>query len=519
MRWQCVILYSCSEALRESGYDSEEDIPEDKMPSKMRKAIETIAKFMGAKVRYLDTDEMDANGFFQNGTIYLSTHPEKAVPFVFGHEMLHNVRKMSESSYEKMKQLAISMVGEKGYNARLINEMFLYNDQEGYDTKEDFEEEAVADIIGDVINDMDLLERLAKGLSKEDGSFKDWFLGKVKSVREYFSGIDYYDRIFDNVEKKIEEVYREAREEKKLNQSRNKGARFSLDKETKQSMLERVQSWLSEENLKWAEGKSREEIFNHFGNDLQPIAVLPLGYLQYFGTGIPNNAIYSGMGYFIDHAVNHHPEEGVEEYKKIQDILDYPDDIKLDNRKAGETSLIFIKHDDKYRMEIVKDYEENGNRLVFHKTFNHRSKEPYKKLPSIKIEEPSADGITTISHLQSKPGMANSYALDGSSSANVANSSQTTKETAKKSLRSNATQEIIRRAKESDTYLKTPNGETSNLTPEQWADVRTDNFKEFFDDWENDPENASKVVDENGEPQVVYHDSFPFQPDKVGYRE
>jgi hypothetical protein len=37
--------------------------------------------------------------------------------------------------------------------------------------------------------------------------------------------------------------------------------------------------------------------------------------------------------------------------------------------------------------------------------------------------------------------------------------------------------------------------------------VRTKAFKEWFGDWENDPENASKIVDENGEPMVVYHGS------------
>ena len=53
-----------------------------------------------------------------------------------------------------------------------------------------------------------------------------------------------------------------------------------------------------------------------------------------------------------------------------------------------------------------------------------------------------------------------------------------------------------------------PNGKTSNLTPEQYKLVRTPEFKEWFGDWENDPENASKVVDENGEPLVVYHGTY-----------
>ena len=57
------------------------------------------------------------------------------------------------------------------------------------------------------------------------------------------------------------------------------------------------------------------------------------------------------------------------------------------------------------------------------------------------------------------------------------------------------------------SHLKAPNGKPSNLTPEQWKLVRTPQFKAWFGDWENDPENASKVVDENGEPLVVYHAS------------
>jgi hypothetical protein len=50
-----------------------------------------------------------------------------------------------------------------------------------------------------------------------------------------------------------------------------------------------------------------------------------------------------------------------------------------------------------------------------------------------------------------------------------------------------------------------PNGKPSNLTPEQYRLVRTPEFISWFGDWENSPETASKVVDENGEPLPVYH--------------
>ena len=65
------------------------------------------------------------------------------------------------------------------------------------------------------------------------------------------------------------------------------------------------------------------------------------------------------------------------------------------------------------------------------------------------------------------------------------------------------------------TIFIAPNGKPSNLTPEQYKLVRTPEFKAWFGDWENDPENASKVVDENGEPLVVYHGTEqPFLSEK-----
>jgi len=62
--------------------------------------------------------------------------------------------------------------------------------------------------------------------------------------------------------------------------------------------------------------------------------------------------------------------------------------------------------------------------------------------------------------------------------------------------------------RESRTQRLAPNGKPSNLNEAQWNQVRTPEFKKWFGDWENDPENASKVVDENGEPLVMYHGSI-----------
>ena len=55
------------------------------------------------------------------------------------------------------------------------------------------------------------------------------------------------------------------------------------------------------------------------------------------------------------------------------------------------------------------------------------------------------------------------------------------------------------------TFMKAPNGKDTKLTERQWLQVRTKAFKDWFGDWENNPKEASKIVDENGEPLIVYH--------------
>lgn len=63
----------------------------------------------------------------------------------------------------------------------------------------------------------------------------------------------------------------------------------------------------------------------------------------------------------------------------------------------------------------------------------------------------------------------------------------------------------VAEVRDAEGRLLAPNGKPSKLNELQWKQVRTPSFKRWFGDWQHDPANASKVVDENGEPMVVYH--------------
>ena len=55
-----------------------------------------------------------------------------------------------------------------------------------------------------------------------------------------------------------------------------------------------------------------------------------------------------------------------------------------------------------------------------------------------------------------------------------------------------------------NVVLIAPNGKKSNLSKVQYDLVRSDNFKQWFGDWENNP-NSQMLLDENGEPYILYH--------------
>ena len=88
--------------------------------------------------------------------------------------------------------------------------------------------------------------------------------------------------------------------------------------------------------------------------------------------------------------------------------------------------------------------------------------------------------------------------LGTSSDSNIKASKVLTSEEA--SILSNA-------LRDSKGRLLAPNGKPSNLTEDQYVKVRTKAFINWFGDWINNPNEASKVIDINGEPLVVYHGS------------
>ena len=180
---------------------------DDVIGKKLRKSLERIAKMMGAKIQWQRTD-MKGNGWYnsETNTIYLTLDSSitEGVQFIFGHEMTHEIKMKSPAMYDELKNLVKNMYGEDLYEGMTDDNEQRYRDAglAGYD-RSYYEEETVADAIGEMINDMNLAHSLALKMSHPLLAQVHNVLLKVKTA---FFGTEYSDAA-RNAIRTIEQVY------------------------------------------------------------------------------------------------------------------------------------------------------------------------------------------------------------------------------------------------------------------------------------------------------------------------
>ena len=177
-----------------------------------------------------------------------------------------------------------------------------------------------------------------------------------------------------------------------------------------------------------------------------------------------------------------------DDVKKNYPHLDSDDDI------ADEVLATYSGRQGAKKLRALRDGIVDSEDTVDNKRVALSSLERFKQLLSRIWKD-----ITDILHIHftSAEEVADKVMSDLLNGVNPKVQSQIAKERA----------EIECRAKDDGTWMKSPNGKKSNLSEDQWVTVRTRQFKDWFGDWEKDPEEASQAVDENGEPKVFYHNT------------
>ena len=199
-----------------------------------------------------------------------------------------------------------------------------------------------------------------------------------------------------------------------------------------------------------------------------------------------------------------------EDLVKIPEIIANYDEVRtnLQNPKTGGQRIAYAKRSEDSLLIYLEEYVRSRNNL---------------KGVSMWKYPPTADVGNVLAHI-TRPSLyvRNGVAAYDDTTADAGNNQDVLFQSATEEARQ--FEETAAQYGGEVAYEQAKADGETELTYRQWVQVRTPAFKEWFGDWENDPDNASKVVNpKTGEPLVVYHGSKSgeftvFDPKQTGRR-
>ena len=497
---------------------AEADKPKQKpLTEAERKDAKEVAGALGYRVEWVDTMEENGTIDADKKVIRIAKDAENPLVQVLGHEVAHGVKRMDGGKFKALQKAAMEVVGEKEWNERIEKKHKLNAYAEGK-----LAEEVTCDIVGEALNDKDALKRLAESLRGERGILARLRDAVVRMV-EYFKSRGDKEGVrrmkaADKLLAEFESALKEGANERRL--SPDTPIRLvNADADHGFKNYEEARAW------------AKENIARTYGND----ETGGKGEIRISNTAIgkflSEKAVGKSESKDVHLAVLRVLPDVIRESVDAEQHADYRKGA--DGKRGGNgvnpdvtMHILYgaVTIDGKtYRVKTTLKENVRDNEPTKAYTYEATKIEllagPNEKATVSTFSRDSNNSITAAKLLKDvKKSYSNEefFADENVERSVMEKGELTDAEVAEKerdidhSVRSSKEMaeerlEIERKAKSDGTWLKAPNGKRTNLNERQWVDVRTKNFKEWFGDWENDPENASKIVDENGEPLMVFH--------------
>lgn len=202
---------------------------------KTRKAFERLAKMMGANIQWQYSDKL-GNGWIQEITdadgnvhrtifITLDSSITEGAQFIFGHEMIHQIKNLNPAAYNELTQLVLDTYGSDAFDKAVDETMQRYSDA-GFSgrARDYYAEEVVADAVGEMIRDLNLAHTLAMKMSHPLLAAIHEILQKIKLA---FYGTEYSD-VTKNIIRSIEQAYVKTANGQVTNSETGEDVSFSL---------------------------------------------------------------------------------------------------------------------------------------------------------------------------------------------------------------------------------------------------------------------------------------------------
>lgn len=465
--------------------------------------VDLIAKVGGDKdmdFDFANNEKLKASGFALDGKtvngvltgsgVTININSAKALNSVVGHEITHVLE--GSEFYSALAETATALAKAKGeYDSRLKNIEALYSEElEGYGGEgrtAALEKELVADLVGDYLfTDAEFINRLSTG---DRNTFEKIF-DEIKYLCRVVTAGSKEAKQLEKVKRAFEDAYR--RDAK--NTADDGGVRYSVSQRNSASgyvdksreggydftksfaeQIEDYQNGVFPEKDTFLVGKT-PDVLTRIG-----LAKLPLTMNQTH-VDYSLNGSYKGSAERVnDHMLS--PEQLAEIPELIADPVAIIQDRQLWEKKARE-----------YSVDVLVGMEINGKKTLVPINVNSRGQINGTEIDSNRIQ--TVHGNTdTVQRLIN--------ALNEDSAENVA-VFYINKEKAAEFLRP-AGNPISRAAQELDGFIHSINDPGSPVKMRISSETESQQFKRWFGDWQNRPESASKIVNADGTPKVMYH--------------
>lgn len=439
------------------------------------------------------------NGIYRSsdGTIHIDLNAgdngQGTVAYALAHETTHFIKDFSSEKYQTYADILIEAAESKGisYDSLLDRQLAKQSalEENRGKTAEELQQlaydETIAEMSETMLTDTDAARRVSQELYKQDRTLwekiKDFFTGLVEKLRSAYKGIDpdsdigrVMKRAISDNEKVAQawaEAVREAGENYQLQDGQKKnargGERYSLRGYTEQQK----KNWESSKRIVIYDN---QEQLSQFISD--SIADKTMDKKMYFGaipadlasrirsdTGVNVENFNLSLGsYEVRKILKDHGNAAKEaargqraivadDFGHITDVVLNPTEITLSNQDYMGKPAIIFSGDHNGRMNVVAVVSDKRLDLF----------------------------VQTVYANVKKGNLATPTGEQAPINTPEANSSTVSNNSIRKSSRN-------------------VNSISENQT-------ETENFKKWFGDWQDDPAKASKVVNADGTPKVMYH--------------
>lgn len=149
------------------------------LPSSQQRLYRMLAKAFNIDIHVVDELPSGANGEYRDGVIYLSMSSDRALEYVFAHEITHHMQSYAPEQYEKFKGFVRKRWGEEGGIEEAISDKIVSYKTHGVTLSR---EEALDEILADSTYEMVQDEEFINELCRENRSIAQAILNAIKDV-------------------------------------------------------------------------------------------------------------------------------------------------------------------------------------------------------------------------------------------------------------------------------------------------------------------------------------------------